>query len=118
MLSELNRVAVDCKTVVTIFETILDFIAVSRKFPGLPYWNESRSKPRRKNPAEDEPSRLDTNDLPDPSILIPSRQLIGQTSDSGWMLQQSGDVIEENTGLWKVRHFADKRLIVDSGHEI
>lgn len=117
MLADFDRIAVHGEAVMSVFKAILHFITISRKFSRLANGDKSGSETRRENPAEDKPSGLNPYNLGDPSILIPSRQLIGQALHRDRIFQERGDVIKENAGLRKVRHFSNECLIVDGRHE-
>ena len=106
------------KTVLSILKTIFDFITISRKFSRFTNQNKSSPETGGKNPAKNKPPRLNPDNFGDPSILLPSRQLVGKTPKRSRILQKRGDVIKENTGLRKVRHFSNECLIVDGGHGI
>ena len=118
MLSDLDRVTMHCKAVLSILKTIFHFVTISRKFARLSDRDESSPETGRKNPAENKPTRLNSDNLGDPAILIPSRQLVGETPNCGRIFQERSDVIKENTGLRKVRHFSNECLIIDGRHGI
>src|SRR6185437_784541 len=116
MLSHFDRIAVYGKAVMSVLETILHLITISRKRSRLANRDKSGLKTRRENPAENKPTGLNPYNLSDSSILIPSRQLVGQTLYCGRILQERGDVIKQNAGLRKVRHLSNECLIVDDRH--
>ncbi len=118
MLSHFDCVTVYRKAVLSVLEAILYFITISRKFSRPANRDESGPETRGENPAENKPSGLNPYNLGDPSILIPSRQLVGKAPNSGRILQERGDVIKENAGLRKVRHFSNEGLIIDESHGV
>ena len=85
-------------------------------FPACEPGTKPAPKPRRKHAAENKSSRLDPNDFGDPLSLITGRQFVGQDRERGGIFQERGDVVKENAGLGKVRHFANEGVIVDGGH--
>lgn len=94
MLSDFDRITVYGKTIMSVLETILHFIAISRKFPRLANRDKSGPEPRRENSTENKSPGLNPYNLGDPSLLIPSRQLVGKTLNGGGVLQERGDVIK------------------------
>ena len=118
LLSDFDRVTVHGKAVMSVLEAILYFITISRKLSWPPNRDESSPETRGENPSENKPPGLNPYHLGDPPILIPSRQLVGKALNRGRILQERGNVIKENAGLRKVRHFSNEGLIVDDGHRI
>ena len=89
MLSDFDRITVHGKAVMSVLKAILHFITISRKFSRLTNWNKPGPEMRRENPTENKPPRLNPYNFGDPSILIPSRQLVArlqrrQDSSEAW----------------------------------
>ena len=116
LLSNFDRIAVHGKAGMSVLETILHLITISRKLSRFANRDKSSPETRRENPAENKPPGLNSYNLGNPSILISSRQLVGKTLNCSRILQERGNVIKQNAGLRKVRHFSNECLIVDGRH--
>ena len=94
MLANFDRIAVHGKAVMSVLETILHFITISRKLSRLANRDKAGPETRRENPAENKPPGFNSYNLGDPLIPIPNRQLVGKALNSGRILQECGDVIK------------------------
>src|SRR6266702_3981820 len=109
-LPRLDRVEVNLQRVGAVLQVVADARGLRRQLLGLAYRHEARVQPVRQRRAEDEPARLDTEHQVDLLADVVRRQRVGQLCEALLVLQQRGDVVEQNARLGKIRNGADKVL--------
>lgn len=112
-LSRADGIPMDRQGVRSILEAVLHLEAIGRQLPRLSDRDKTRPEPTGQHAAEDKPPGLDSHHLIDPVRLITRGQLVRQLAEGLGIFQQGRNIVEENAGLGKIRHFADEGLIVD-----
>ena len=112
-LSRTDRIPVDCQGIRSVLKAVFYFETIGRQLPRLADRDEPGAKPAGQHAAENKSPGLDPHHLIDPVRLIAHGQLVRQLAEGHRIFQQGRNIVEENAGLWKIRHFADEGLIVD-----
>src|ERR1041385_8207563 len=102
-----DRVAMDLKCVLAVFEIVRNRSTLGRQFARLAHRHESRPEVIRKRRRKNETTRLDSDYRVNLLTFKLRSERINRIAQPFGMLQQSRDVIKINAGLGKVRHFAD-----------
>src|SRR5579859_3504942 len=111
-LAWLHGIFVDFEGVRSIFEGIGN----AGSFRGQLFWfsnrNEPRSKAIRERRSKNESARLDARHNIDGVPFVVLAEPVDERMESHFVLQQGGQVIEENPRLGIIRHFANQLLQV------
>jgi|APFre7841882590_1041340.scaffolds.fasta_scaffold09616_2 hypothetical protein len=113
-LSRSDGIPMDGQGVRPILKAVLHFKTVSRQFPRFADRHEPGAKPTGEHSPENKTSGFDPHHFLDPTAVIPRGEFFDQAAECSPIFEQCGDIVEEDTGLGKIRHFTDKRLIVDT----
>ncbi len=114
--SHTDRIAMDGQGVRPILEVIFDFKIVGGQLAGFPDWDKSGIQPICQYSSENEPARFDADDFGDSMSLVIGGQFIGDRRQGVGVLEECGDIVEENAGFGEVGNFPNKRVIVDGRH--
>lgn len=111
-LADRNRVPMDSQGTGSVFQVVFHFETISRELAWFPNRHKSGSEPGRQSPAENEPSRLDPDNLCNPLTSILDGEIVRDLLKRRRVLQQRGDVVEEDSGLGEIRYFPDEGFII------
>ena len=109
-LARLDGILVDLQAIGAIFQLVAHAHAFGGKLLRLAHGHESRAQGISQRRRENEAARFDAQHLIDGSVLIMRLQPVDHAAESVFVLQQRGDVVEENARFGKVGHFADEFL--------
>ena len=101
---------------VAVLQVVADAGGWRGELLGLAHGDEAGVEAVGQRGAEDEAARLDAEDQVDLLADVVLRQRVDELREAGLVLQQRGDVVEEDAGLGEVGHGADEllqRLAVD-----
>src|SRR5262245_47168171 len=96
------------KRVLAVFEIVGDRRAFSRKFLRFSHRHEPGPKVVRERGCEDESSRFNADNRVDLLTLKLFGECVDSMAKTLGMLEEGGDVIKINAGLWKIRHLTDE----------
>ena len=113
-----DRVPMDCQHAGPVFQVVFHLKNVRRQFSRLSDRHESGPEPGRQGATEDEPPRLDSNDLGNALAFIPGSQLIGNGAIGLSVFEEGGNVVEQNAGLRKVGDFSNEGFVVHASDGI
>ncbi len=91
-----------------ILQLIFDPLRRSRKFSGLAHRNEPRAQRVSDRRRKDEAAGFDPDHGIDPLAVVAVAQPVDDGLQPLRILQQRGDVIEQDAGLGEIRHLADQ----------
>ena len=100
----------DLERVAAIFQVIADFLRFGGQLSRFAYRNESRIKPVGKRRPEDKSASFHAKDEVNLFADIVFRERINQTSEAKFVLEQRGDVIEQDALFREVGYLADQLL--------
>src|ERR1019366_8428938 len=107
-LSRLDRVEMDFEGVGSVLQVVAHAGGLCRQLLRLAHGNESSVQAVRQHRAKDEAARLDAEDQVDLLADVVGRERVDHLRESALVLQQGGDVVEQNPRFGKVRHGAHK----------
>src|SRR5215472_1669967 len=109
-LAFLNCVFVDFKTVAAVLEVVFHFHRGRGKLSRLAHWYEAGIQPIRQRRTKDESTRFHPEDQVDLLANVVFRKKIDELRESGFIFQQRGDVVKENSLFREIRYFANQLL--------
>src|SRR6185437_13001478 len=109
-LAGLNGIEMDFERVRTVFEVIAHARGLRGQLLRLAHWNEAGVQAISQRRPEDKAARLNAEDQVDVLLNVVRGQRVDQLRKTGLVLQQRGDVVEQDARLGKVRHGADQLL--------
>src|SRR5437773_12327824 len=115
-LARPDRVLVDGERVASVLELVLDLDGLAWELAELPHGDEACAELVGERPAEDEPTRLDGDHDVHALLLITARQQVDHVAERRTILQEGGDVLEENPLGREVLDVADLRPEVGDVH--
>jgi len=121
-LAGLDGVEMDFEGVGAVLEVVADFGRGGGEFFGLADRDEAGVEAVGERGAEDEAAGFDAEDHVDVFADVVRGEGVDELGEAGFILEQRGDVVEEDAGLGEVGDRADElleRLAVDvflSGH--
>src|SRR5947209_970038 len=108
-LPRLDRVLVDGERVAPVLELVLDFDGLARQLAELPHGDQARAELVGERTTEDEPARLDGDDDVHALFLVSACEHIDHVAERRAVLQEGGDVLEEDPFGRKILDVADLR---------
>lgn len=112
-LARPDRISMNCQSIRAILKTVLHLKAIRRQLPRLADRDKPGAEPTGQHAAKDKSSRLDAYDFINAAALIAHGEFVRKTAKRRRIFEQGSNVVEENAGLWEIRHFADEGLIID-----
>src|SRR5437867_5044781 len=118
-LAGLDRVLVDRERVAAVFELVLDLDGLTRELAELANGNEARVQLMGERAADDEAPRFDGHHHVDPLLSVPAHKRVDDVPERRAVLQERGDVLEEDSLGREVLDVADldrKSTRLNSSH--
>jgi len=116
---DLNRVAMDLERIGAVFELIFDALSRGRQLVGLPHRNEAGMQSVSHGRREYKSARFNADDGVDLHALAVRAEPVDHALEPLRVLKQRRDVVKEDTGFRKIRHFADQTFeVIHSGTAI
>src|SRR6185369_9399573 len=115
-LAGLDRVLVHGERIAAVFELVFDFDGLPRQLAWFANRNEARLQLVRDRAAHDEAPRLDTDDDVDACRLIPLNERVDHIAKGRAVLEERGDVFEEDALGREVLDVSDLPLEVGDVH--
>src|SRR5207245_1670937 len=104
-----SRLLVDRERVAPVLELVLDLDGLARQLAELPHGDQARAELVGERTTEDEPARLDGDDDVHALFLVSACEYIDHVAERRTVLQEGGNVLEEDPFGRKILDVADLR---------
>src|SRR5262249_11305543 len=98
---------VNLETVRSVLEIVSALYRLRRQLPRLAHGRESGAQPIGDHRSENEPAALDADDQLDSVVFERQHHAVDCRAETDRILEQRGDVVEENPGLGEVGNAPD-----------
>src|SRR5438094_574267 len=115
-LAGFDRILVDRERVASVLELVFDLDGLARELAELAHGNETGVELMRESPTENEATRLDSDDDVDALFPVPLHEGVDDVTERRAVLQERGDVLEENAFGREVLDVADLPLELAGVH--